>query len=480
MIKVRNILIICACAVFSGCVSSGAPSWVRNQPKDTAADVYFTGIGTSSSGDEAEAQTQAVSGMVGEVTRYIGVKISSDVSVYAKDTLDEFESTVEQTIRQTSNARIEEFRVEDRYVERNGNAVTVYLLASYDKPALEAEKKRIQRIFAEQQEAVSGPELEGDTLSGAGQNYLAVAKYIEAAGAAARSDIDNKNIKFERNINKAKARLNGLAIKVTSPVVTGMKDEALPLIEVQVTNSDGIGQREVPLRAAYRTLKDRNRFTTNVTELLTDTKGFATLKLPVPEFIGEESVTFSIDLRGPMETFSGTEDNYLELAEGVELVANVKKQTFSYKVVSPMSGMRIVVAAKDLDSSGNIIEPSQVSIGMMEVLGNADFIAAKSEIQLGDGNPSVLGKAAAAAAGISSGRVMLGQAKVVEFSDEEGKTLVKVSGTGYLIDIATGNIVYTSADFQKSAIGAGAQAALVSAFRQLGKLIAEDLVNNLR
>ncbi|MBN2510984.1 MAG: hypothetical protein JXB03_11940 [Spirochaetales bacterium] len=479
MKKMRVMLLFTVLTAIA-CVTGGEPTWIADPPKDTPSTLYFTGIGSSVSGDEAEAYSQAVAGLVAEITRIIGVEISSEVSVYAAEVLGEFQSTVKQSVLQRSSARVEGFKVADRYVENNGGILTVHLLAAYEKKALDAELMRIQRLLAERQEAVSGPEGEGEALLSRGLAYSAALKYIEAAGAAARAEIDNNRIKFERNVNKAKAALSGLSITVTTAQVTGMKDESLPLIEVMVVNTEGLPQRGVPLRASFRTLRDDNRFTTSVTELLTEADGTAVLRLPVPRFVGEEKVTFSFDLRGPLDTFSTLTGDMAELAEGIELVAGSKRQTVSYRVVSPLSGMRVVVAARDLDSSGKDIQPSQISVGMMEVLAAADFLTMKSDISLNNGSPGELGRAAAQAAGVSSGRVMLGQAQVVEYSQDDGKTLVKVSGTGYLVDIATGNVIYTSAGFQKSAIGSTAQSALVSAFRQLGKLIAEDLVNNVR
>ena len=467
--------------VFSGCVSSqGAPSWVRSTPEDTAQSAYFTGLGSSDSGDEAEAKNQAVYSMVGEVTRYLGVRISSEVSVNAKDTLEEFQSTIEQSIRESSKARLEEFRIADQYIERSNGKVTVYLLGEYDRQALEKEKKRIQQVFAEQQQAVSGPEGEGDALASRGQNFKAAVKYMEAAGAAARSDLDNKDIKFERNINKAKAAFAGMEINVVNTSFTGMQNEALPEFRVIVTNTDGIPQEGAVLRITYRELGDRNRFQTKTGQILTGPDGTGGVHLPVPAFIGEEMLRVSFDIRGNMDTFLSLDDSYIEMAEGIEIAANSKKLEYSYRVVSPLAGMRVVVAARDLDSGGAVIDPSQVSVGMMEVLGSADFIVTKTDVKLNGTAASEMAGEAVKASGVTNGRVMLGEAKVVEFSQEDGKTLVKVSGTGYLVDIASGSILYTTADFQKNAIGSSTQAALVSAFRQLGKLIAEDLVNNLR
>ena len=42
--------------------------------------------------------------------------------------------------------------------------VTVYLLAQYATADLEREKRRIEAVFREQQEAVAGPEREGAEL----------------------------------------------------------------------------------------------------------------------------------------------------------------------------------------------------------------------------------------------------------------------------------------------------------------------------
>ena len=49
-------------------------------------------------------------------------------------------------------------------MEQADSGVNVYLLAEYSTKELLAEKKRLDNLFKEKQEAISGPESEGDSL----------------------------------------------------------------------------------------------------------------------------------------------------------------------------------------------------------------------------------------------------------------------------------------------------------------------------
>ena len=67
------------------------PVWVTNPPEADATSMYFSGVGTSDGGDLAEAENAAVYSLIAEVTRFIGVEITAETTVEARDTLETYE-----------------------------------------------------------------------------------------------------------------------------------------------------------------------------------------------------------------------------------------------------------------------------------------------------------------------------------------------------------------------------------------------------
>ena len=63
-----------------GSAAATPPDWVLNPPEADDQYVYFTGSGTSSSGSLAEAEEAARGGVLDEIMRYLGVRITSETT----------------------------------------------------------------------------------------------------------------------------------------------------------------------------------------------------------------------------------------------------------------------------------------------------------------------------------------------------------------------------------------------------------------
>ena len=163
------------------------PAWVSSPPADTADSAFFVGAGSDPSGNLSAAEQGAVASLIGEVTRYMGVRITSDITVEARATLDDFQQMVTERIQQQSGAQVSDFRVVEKWTAREGSAVTVYMLGQYNRRSLEAEKARLEAVFREQQEASSRLETLGNEFEQKGEYYKAAVAFCEAAAAAVTS-----------------------------------------------------------------------------------------------------------------------------------------------------------------------------------------------------------------------------------------------------------------------------------------------------
>ena len=116
---IKTFLLCAALTVFYLSCASGpgafksAPDWVYDPPEDSADMVYFVGSGSDTSGNIAAAEEKARYSLAGEVTSFIGVKITSETTIEARETLETYEAEIRESITQESEARMRDFRVTD-------------------------------------------------------------------------------------------------------------------------------------------------------------------------------------------------------------------------------------------------------------------------------------------------------------------------------------------------------------------------------
>lgn len=494
---VRFTLIVAALALLFGCASAPSgtqsggsgerdiPEWVSNPPADTADEVYFVGAGSDSGGSEAEARRQAASDLVSSVTRFLGVRVTSDTTVEAKDTLDQFTSSLSQTITEESEARLSNFRIVDSFVEYRGGIANVYVLGEYDKNALMEEKARLEALFAEQQEAVSGPELEGDRLFGQNKFYDAAVQYLTAATAAYKSGIDNAAIKYERNMNKAreaiaKIELNKLNDDLTADIKQPFTTPFRLLVTAQGLPS-GDGLAGVPVKIVYKEIRSNGRARMAQDVIMTNGQGLVEFTRPAPQFVGREQLSMELDFSSNLETLENVPDKYYGQLESVEQRIADKQVQFSYTVVSQAREVPTALMIADLDNGGTVLDKNETVSGVLEVLSDEGFSVGTLpvDIDLLRGSDSQLIEQVRSRYGDRYDRVVFGTVSISDFREDGSRYMVKVSGNIKAADLETGEILYSSGSMFKSALGQNLQSAMSAAFKQFGKMIGESLTMSL-
>ena len=76
-------------------------------------------------------------------------------------------------------------------------------------------------------------------------------------------------------------------------------------------------------------------------------------------------------------------------------------------------------------------------------------------------------------------RLIFGTVSISDFQKDGDRVTVKVSGDIKVVDLASGEIFYTSGNRFKTAMGSNAASAMSAAFKQFGKVIGESMANNL-
>ena len=465
--------------------SSQLPSWVTMPPADTSDTVYFIGAGSNSDGDTAMARILAGSDVVSSITRFLGVRVSSDTTVTAKDTLEKFTSTLDQTIRETSSAQIGDFKIVEAYTDKNGAMINVYLLGSYNKKALLKEQARIKAVFAEQRSAISGPEAEGDSLVAANSFFEATVKYIEAASAASSSDIENAAIKFERNMNKARKAIGSINLyALNDNLNASIKQPFDEPFKLKITGTPGIDGKVlagVPIRVTYKIVRANGRKAVKSESIVTDQNGLISFLRPPANFVGSERVTMSLDLSASLETLEDVSDSLYAQLESLEQMVHSKSTGFTYSIISRAKEIATAVMIIDQDNSGTSTGKTETTSGILEVLTSEGFSIRSIDVDpniLNMGDESLINFIAKKYAGRFE-RIVFGIVGISDFQKDGDRFTVKVSGDIKVADLSSGEIIYTSGNRFKSAMGSNAPSAMSTAFKQFGKVIGESMANNL-
>ncbi len=493
---VRLTLIVAALTFILGCASAPSgggseggngdiPEWVTNPPADTAEEMYFVGAGSDSDGNEAAARQQAAADLVSSITRFLGVKVTSDTTVEAKDSLDQFTSSLSQTITEQSEARLSNFRIKDTYVEYRGDLVNVYVLGEYDKDSLLEEKARLKALFEEQQEAVSGPELEGDRLASQSKYYDAAIQYLTAATAAYKSGIDNAKIKYERNMTKAREAISKIELnKLNDNLTANIKEPFETPFRMMVSSQDlpeGEGIAGVPIKIVYKEIRSNGRARMAREVIMTDGQGLIEFSRPAPQFVGREQLSMELDFSATLEALEDVPDALYPQLEAVEDLIADKEVQFTYTVVSKAREIPTALMIADMDNAGTPLDKTETTSGVLEVLSEEGFTVGTLPVQMDllRASDSRLIQQVQSQYGGRYDRVVYGTVNISDFREDGDRYMVKVSGNIKAADLETGEILYSSGSMFKSAIGQNLQSAMSAAFKQFGKMIGESLTMSL-
>ena len=462
------------------------PDWVLKPPESDDQYVYFTGSGTSSSGSLAEAEEAARGGVLDEIMRYLGVRITSETTATARASVDDFQTDVVQQLTSRSSGRVTGLEIAEKWQVEQAGGLTLYLLARYNKTDLAKEKRRLEEVFQEKIEAISGPELEAQQLQSRGQLYKAAVRYLDAASAAFKSDLENVEIKFERNINQASDAIRSIAIvKLNDNLSTFMGQEFAEPFRAKVVNgstADDPGVEGASVKIVYKVMRSSGRPAVRTATVKTDADGLVSFQAPAPNFVGTEQLTMSLDLRDAMESLLDVPDKLYSQVEGFEQLVLSKKVTFSFESESMASRISTGIAVFDLDASGNPIALTETSAGLLEKLGQADFQVNNLPVAV----TNVVGRSSAQVAQFLKNnfsgqveRAIFGTAKISDHTQDKDTVIIQVTGTVTVVELASGNTLLT-VNKSKRAQGTNASAALSTAFKKLGEDIGEAIINQLQ
>lgn len=477
--------------LFSGCVSQpdvkqiNPPEWVLAKPGDDIEYMYFTGTGTSGAGDLGEAKNAATSGLLAEIMQYIGVTVTTETQATATATLDRFQADITQTVIQESEATLAGFEVTETWVdERSSPAVTIHILARYSKSELNKEKARLEALFLEQQEAISGPEKEGLDLFSRGRFYNAAIKFITAAGAASKSDIANAEIKFKRNINQAMSSIEQINIIKVNDNITGTAGSELEPFTAKIVTGGSLSDPGVPdasILISYRELyAPTGRLVFRNQTIKTDNTGTAVFNHPVPQFTGKSEVSFSLDLSAYLDDLQNVPDEYDELVHSLEVLIAKKNVTFNFEVTSNAANIKTGIFIINYDQNNNILNTQDSATGLLSALSDFNLLnLSLSQPDITGHNRDEIILALKEQYSGSIERLLFGTVKLENYSENSNRYFAEVTATVQVWDLESDILLYT-VNKDKNGMGGNRSEALLNANREIGVMLGNDIKNNLR
>ncbi len=434
-----GVVLLIAFALISCATLRGRPSWITEPPAGTDTVVYFVSAGSDAGGDVAEAEAQASRALAGEITKYMGVSISADTTVEVRATIDDYEARVTETIRERSQAKISGFRIVDRHIETTPDGtVFVYLLGGYDRGELEAEKARLEALFAEKVAAIGVPEREADELLDAGEPVRALERYLAAAAAALDSDIDNAMVRFERVIAGAREAASMVRIekRTAYQVTTVGRPFREPFVVAVSRVADGRPLAQVPLRVTYRAARSGGRLAVRTAGLTTESDGTAAFEHPVPRIAGERELIVSLDVSGLLDPLGAARGKAFDLVASVESVVNARRVAFAYRVVAESASIPTAVAVADFDENGVAGDSNRAGEALAGELSKAGY-----EVAVVPADPEETVESLEKRLGERYRRVVTGGARVIGIEESDGGYLARVESTVSVIDLETGSTV---------------------------------------
>ncbi|MCX7027290.1 MAG: hypothetical protein NT061_07400 [Spirochaetes bacterium] len=474
-------------ALLASCATTPqTPSWVLASPPPDGSNTWF--VGSAAGADAASATNAATSNLIVEIMQYIGVDIKVQVSSVTQETLNKYSEELRQTIEVQSSNRIAGFKVKEKFVQfdKTSKRVTVYILASYLTADLNKEKARIAALFQEKSDAVAKPEAEGDALAASGKALEAADRYVQAMVAASGSDIENAEIKLERNADKARLQIASLSfILPGNPELKALlgKAPAQPFELRLVTRKGG---QNVPIPGASITLSyprklANGKLGTKAETLVTDQGGMIRLVLPAPDFVGKGRVYAQLDLSSALELLDKVPKKYDALISALEDEIRGKTAEVTYVVSSQAASIAIALFVVDIDERGIIGQQNVTQTGLMETLGKEGFTIRALAL-----DPALVTVSTDQLIALTRntfpsgmGRLAFGSGKIVSVRKEGAFFVASASGSLKVVDLTTGQILYAS---EKSwqALASDEATARRNALKELGsQVFGKDLLSSL-
>ncbi len=475
---------LCFLSCATGGAKNSAPGWILSTPAPDATNTYFVGQAAAPGGDTAAGTDAAAANMVAGIMQYLGVKVSVDTSAEARASLDSYAADITQTVKTQSSGRLAGFQVKERYIytDAKTGVQTVYVLAAYNTAELTKEKARLSALMREKEDAVAKPEAAARNFESAGRYYEAAQKYIEACVAASGSDIDNADVKMERNALAARGALSKLRfVKLGDNYKANLGQPFAAPVEFRLVSGEGDsapGVAGAKLFLSYQR-KQGSRTVSKTESVMTDSTGKVSYMPPAPDFVGKAKFSVRLDFQSALELLDNMPKKYDSYRDSLESEIQGKRLEIAYEVSSAAKSVPTAVTIVDF-VGGAAAASNRAESGLIEALSKAGFKV--SAAGLDRGLVAGMDDSAILAAAKTGGarRIVYGVARVGSVhKDDGGSWLADVTATIKAVELSTGAVLY-SAEKSATGIGSDEASAAAAALREIGlNAVGRELITSL-
>ena len=339
--------------------------------------------------------------------------------------------------------------------------------------------------LAGKDESLASAEAEGDLLMAEGRPYQALRIYLEALGiervlSPAEEEQQRMILEKSRRIVE-KIRIEpltaGMTVELGRPFVSPFR--------AQVTfNGKETGLPGVRLLVRHKIPGASASGGESVLRYVSDGSGALSYKPSVPFLPGNGAVYISLDLEGELaqideRAFSGSAvaEEYRALRRSINSVQAV----FPYRVEETGDRVLVAVLVFDRDSAGNPTGGGFTASGLAGVFDTSlfDVRILEADRERPDELPREIARRFAESHG-RSGWLIHGNARISEYEEKDGRVYVTVIGSARAVNLASVGPGPATGEMKKSVIGSNSRNTVLSAYRQLGKILGAELINQLR
>jgi hypothetical protein len=477
-LKILSVLLLIASCATKPELLEKAPEWAFILPADTGTARIFRGEGEGDS--PSAARNQAIENLGDAVISAMNLgdpKLwNSEGSSAVKKLLDE----LGRIVRGMDGASIDGVEVLRQDAWRNSRGTITYMVdISWENQAFKAKTAELLQLLYRLSPEFMELEKQAGIAENGGNLYEAALLWAAAAGVAQR---DGNVPALEAALGEIERILKGVEI-----VLKGVPAEAFAGLRPSSPVLFAVSAPDKPLANAEaviwypRKARDGSLLESGAeARIISDNNGIVRFLPPEVPFAGTQTVTIAISADPFLEYLEDVSGRLIE-----DFVKNIETPRASgeYQALSRTRTIPTGIIILQTDLAGNPLAGGEAARGVLDDLTGDGFTVALINLNAGQYAARLELeflrdlKADSAVAGKFE-RIIHGTVKLDSFEQDGENFNVKVSGTLVLSDIQRQVSIYRS-EITKASRATGSEQAISSAFRQLGRSFAGELIQEL-
>ncbi|MFW5695864.1 MAG: hypothetical protein ACOCYB_11890 [Alkalispirochaeta sp.] len=475
---VRSLYAALIIILFWGCATpeQTPPDWIRGSSLLTERQLLAYGRGDT----EAEAQERAHEDAAAQITQLLVRDLEAQDIVVTR--------AVGEAVERRAAGRVESARPVESYRRRDTQgAVEQFLLYEY---LPEDRNQDLTRIYETADLGVPTPR-QSDPVPAEGESAAPTedgSSPLQEVRTRLSGSVPEPAAERRRLLEEAQELAGDVDVSIEPQERTVALGEALAAgFSVAVRTADtGEPLADVSLRVEVRGPRVDGRRDTSELRIVTDQDGTAQIPVAAPALAGTTRIVVEpiwlADQLGPWETA-------VERSESQDVLSSIRERLrgrAAVRVTSQAPSIPTAMIVLDRDIAGNPIASSDTMRGMAREFSDTDFRI--REVDLSDSDRRRLAEADSISVAdlydilpfdvlARMDRVIVGHAHILEFTEDDGFTVVVEVEAG-AFDLRRDEVL-TRISFEERITGSDARSAIRTAFQAAGRRLVRRIVPRL-